>query len=216
MEKEFIKNIQRSVTLNVTAGKIDSFRELERTTGTVRVYEGGCIGVAGCLGEPDEKSLTEKADLTAVGVPGQDQIEPGLGIVPDPLRTMGQEHRAGIGRNELLHLLKRSLFPDADEIDGCTVSHKGHLLVSQNEDAAPGQLRFDLGPVAYPPFMVPLDEIHRPQLGCLLGERVPVFPLFWQVSIQEIPGDGDAIEGKACHGPDHSHAVLTIDAVVKV
>lgn len=61
MEKEFIKETRHSVTLNVTAGQIDSFRELERTTGTVRVYENGCIGVAGCLGEPNEKELTEKA-----------------------------------------------------------------------------------------------------------------------------------------------------------
>ena len=61
MEKEFIVETQHSVTLNVTAGKIDSFRELEKTTGTVRVYENGCIGVAGCLGEPDEAELTEKA-----------------------------------------------------------------------------------------------------------------------------------------------------------
>ena len=37
MEKEFIKETQHSVTLNVTAGKIDSFREIEKTTGTVRV-----------------------------------------------------------------------------------------------------------------------------------------------------------------------------------
>ena len=61
MEKEFIKETQHSVTLNVTAGKIDSYREIEKTTGTVRVYENGCIGVAGCLGEPDEAALTEKA-----------------------------------------------------------------------------------------------------------------------------------------------------------
>ena len=61
MEREWIKNVQHSVTLNVTAGRVDSFRELERTSGTVRVYEGGCIGVAGCLGEPNEKELTEKA-----------------------------------------------------------------------------------------------------------------------------------------------------------
>ena len=70
MEKEFIKEIQHSVTLNVTAGKIDSFRELERTTGTVRVYDKGCIGVAGCLGEPDEKELTAKAEeALAFGIP---------------------------------------------------------------------------------------------------------------------------------------------------
>ena len=70
MEKEFIKETQHSVTLNVAAGKIDSFRELERTTGTVRVYENGLIGVAGCLGEPDEDALTEKAkEALAFGIP---------------------------------------------------------------------------------------------------------------------------------------------------
>ena len=61
MEKEFLKETQHTVTLNVTAGQIDSYRELEKTTGTVRVYENGCIGVAGCLGEPDEDELTEQA-----------------------------------------------------------------------------------------------------------------------------------------------------------
>ena len=61
MEKEFLTRTSRSVTLNVTGGKIDSFREKEETTGTVRVYENGCIGVAGCLGTPDEETLTAKA-----------------------------------------------------------------------------------------------------------------------------------------------------------
>ena len=61
MEKEFIIEKQHSITLNVTAGQIDSYRELEKTTGTVRVYENGCIGVAGCLGEPDEEALTAQA-----------------------------------------------------------------------------------------------------------------------------------------------------------
>ena len=42
MQKEFIIKTSRSVTLNVTGGKIDSFREKEETTGTVRVYENGC------------------------------------------------------------------------------------------------------------------------------------------------------------------------------
>ena len=70
MEKEFLKDTTRSVTLNVTGGKIDSFRELEKTTGTVRVYDGGCIGVAGCLGEPDEGELTAKAkEALAFGIP---------------------------------------------------------------------------------------------------------------------------------------------------
>ena len=70
MEKEFIRETNQSVTLNVTAGKIDSFREIEKTTGSVRVYENGMIGVAGCLGEPDEAALTEKAkDALRFGIP---------------------------------------------------------------------------------------------------------------------------------------------------
>ncbi len=70
MEKEFIRETQHTVTLNVTAGQIDSFRELEKTTGTVRVYENGCVGVAGCLGEPDEEALTDQAkDALSFGIP---------------------------------------------------------------------------------------------------------------------------------------------------
>ena len=70
MEKEFLTETSRSVTLNVTGGKIDSFREQEETTGTVRVYENGCIGVAGCLGTPDENALTDKArEALALGIP---------------------------------------------------------------------------------------------------------------------------------------------------
>ena len=65
--------MQHTVTLNITAGQIDSFREVERTTGTVRVYENGCIGVAGCLGEPNEEELTEKAKERHMRV--KDQIE---------------------------------------------------------------------------------------------------------------------------------------------
>ncbi|MBQ6316853.1 MAG: hypothetical protein IJI13_04960 [Oscillospiraceae bacterium] len=79
MKKEFIRKTGRSVTLNVTAGKIDSFREIEKTTGTVRVYENGCIGVAGCLGEPNEKELTEKAkEALAFAIPYPEKLEGAL------------------------------------------------------------------------------------------------------------------------------------------
>lgn len=79
MEKEFIKETQQSVTLNVTGGRIDSFRELEKTTGTVRVYDKGCVGVAGCLGEPDEAALTAKAqEALAFGIPYPCRLEGAL------------------------------------------------------------------------------------------------------------------------------------------
>ncbi len=93
MEKEFLKEREHSVTLNVTAGRIDSYRELERTTGTVRVYDKGCIGVAGCLGEPDEEDLTGRArEALAFGIPypcdlgeaAEQKIEGGEEIIPIP------------------------------------------------------------------------------------------------------------------------------------
>lgn len=99
MEKEFLTKTSRSVTLNVTGGKIDSFREKEETTGTVRVYENGCIGIAGCLGAPDENELTDKAvEALNFGIPYPCKLEGAAEIsdvredeiiaVPDLIPTM--------------------------------------------------------------------------------------------------------------------------------
>ncbi len=62
MEKEFLTTTAGSVTLNVTAGKIDSYRRKDETQNTVRVYEDGQIGVAGSLGEADWDALTASAE----------------------------------------------------------------------------------------------------------------------------------------------------------
>lgn len=70
MEKEFIVKKESSVTLNITAGRIDSYRMQEETTGTVRAYADGKIGVAGALGEPDESELTRQAEeALSLGIP---------------------------------------------------------------------------------------------------------------------------------------------------
>ena len=90
MEKEFLTKTHQSVTLNVTDGKIDSFREQEETTGTVRIYDNGCIGVAGCLGTPDEQALTEKAvEALALGI-------------PYPCRLGGAQERECLKEEEIL------------------------------------------------------------------------------------------------------------------
>lgn len=62
MEKEVLVSKYKSITLNVTANKIDSYRRQEEEMNTVRVYEDGKIGIAGSLGELDEKALTEEAE----------------------------------------------------------------------------------------------------------------------------------------------------------
>ena len=84
MDKEFLKNSSRSVTLNITGGKIDSYREKEQTTGTVRVYANGKIGVAGCLGEPDEEKLTAQAEKALeLGIPYVSALDGALERIED-------------------------------------------------------------------------------------------------------------------------------------
>ncbi len=61
MEKEKLIWKTNEISLNVTAGKIDSYRRTEETKNTIRVYEDGKIGIAGSLGEIDEAALTESA-----------------------------------------------------------------------------------------------------------------------------------------------------------
>ena len=70
MEKEFLTTTAGSVTLNVTAGKIDSYRRKDETQNTVRVYKDGKIGVAGSLGEADWDALTASAEAAlSNGIP---------------------------------------------------------------------------------------------------------------------------------------------------
>lgn len=62
MEKEYILNKSESVTLNITGGKIDSYRKNNETTSTLRLYEQGFIGIAGALGNHSEAELMQKAE----------------------------------------------------------------------------------------------------------------------------------------------------------
>ncbi len=61
MNKEYITHKSNTITLNVIDGKVDSFREIDESTKTVRVYENGKIGVAGALGEVSFESLESAA-----------------------------------------------------------------------------------------------------------------------------------------------------------
>ena len=51
MQKEYLINKSNEITLNITDGKVDSYRVKDETQCTVRVYDNGRIGVAGALGE---------------------------------------------------------------------------------------------------------------------------------------------------------------------
>ena len=58
--KEIIIVNEKNDTVNLTDGKVDSFRQVDETRKTVRVYDGGNIAVAGGLGEDADLKELEK------------------------------------------------------------------------------------------------------------------------------------------------------------
>ncbi len=78
MEKEYLVNKSNEITLNVTDGKIDSYREKDETQATVRVYENGTIGVAGALGDPDFETLEKEAAAKLGGIPYPCKLNAGV------------------------------------------------------------------------------------------------------------------------------------------
>ena len=56
MVKELYQIKTRELALNITNGQVDSVRKKNITKSGCRVYENGCIGVSGVLGEPTEEN----------------------------------------------------------------------------------------------------------------------------------------------------------------
>ncbi len=79
MEKEYLVNKSNEITLNITDGKVDSYRVKDETQRTVRVYENGCIGVAGALGDTDMQALeAQAAAKLADGIPYPCKLNAGV------------------------------------------------------------------------------------------------------------------------------------------
>lgn len=127
MDKEFLKNSSRSVTLNITGGKIDSYREKEQTTGTVRVYADGKIGVAGCLGEPDEEKLTAQAEKALeLGIPYVSALDGALERTQDNSAEIVPE-------KELIPAMQAMLDKVGEACPGFAVSNKISLSWESGE-----------------------------------------------------------------------------------
>ena len=127
MDKEFLKNSYRSVTLNITGGKIDSYREKEQTTGTVRVYADGKIGVAGCLGEPDEEKLTAQAEKALeLGIPYVSALDGALERTQDNSAEIVPE-------KELIPTMQAMLDEIGKECPGFAISNKISLSWESGE-----------------------------------------------------------------------------------
>lgn len=76
MRKEVLKKKIKSVCANITAGEVDSLRLKNETYTTVRVYDNGCIGVAGKIGKADLDDLEKEAkENVSRGIPYPDLPE---------------------------------------------------------------------------------------------------------------------------------------------
>lgn len=110
MIKELYQQTVREVSLNVSAGRVDSLRRKNITKSGCRVYENGYLGVAGCLGQPTADTWAAAERALARKVPaappetGKERVrEQGEALIP------AEEFRAGC--EELLATL-RAEFPD--------------------------------------------------------------------------------------------------------
>lgn len=68
MMKELYQIHDQEITLNVTNGAIDSVRKKNIVKSGCRVYENGCIGVAGILGEPTEETWKMAQEALALNI----------------------------------------------------------------------------------------------------------------------------------------------------
>lgn len=62
MEYEIIRREETGYSVSVAASKVTSFRKNFNQTTTVRVYENGCIGIAGAVGKADVGALRKEAE----------------------------------------------------------------------------------------------------------------------------------------------------------
>ena len=125
--KEYIVSRSASITLNVTAGKVDSYRKKEETTGTVRVYRDGRIGVGGALGKPDEEKLTEAAEKAlSLGIP--------YVCAPDAAADVKEEHAHEIiPAKEFLPRMQEMLDRISAACPNFAISNKIKLYGSEDE-----------------------------------------------------------------------------------
>ena len=67
MEHEKLTYKDTSYSVNISGGRVDSLRVNENLKTVIRVYEDGKIGVAGAIGECDERALFEEAKAKLAG-----------------------------------------------------------------------------------------------------------------------------------------------------
>ena len=120
MVKELYQIRTREISLNITNGEIDAVRRKNLVKSGCRVYENGCIGVAGTLGEPTEETWQAAQQALSAEIPypdmpaGQLVRSRTLGLMPEEKTFIAQ-------MEQVLATLKRE-FPEfilSNKISAC-------------------------------------------------------------------------------------------------
>ena len=106
MVKELYQIKEKEISLNITNGVVDSVRKKNITKSGCRVYENGCIGVAGVLGEPTDETWSKAVNALEAQVPYP--YEPSGGQVRmRTLGTMPEEGKFIAHMEKLLEILRK-------------------------------------------------------------------------------------------------------------
>ncbi len=110
MVKELYQLKTKELTLNVTNGEIDSVRKKSLTKSGCRVYDNGCIGIEGVLGEPTKETWEKAERALATGIPYP--YEPTKNLAKS--RTIGAfvDEKEFITKSEQLLKTLKAEFPE--------------------------------------------------------------------------------------------------------
>lgn len=144
MREEIIVNKTQQKCFNITASKIDSLRINSNLETTVRVYDNGCIGVAGKVGNCDIETLKKEArEALAQGIAYPDLPNEGKKQSVDTYRQIIPEEELLPTLNKLLARISaenpefrfsNKIMLDETEktyssTDGSEYSYRGNTLV---------------------------------------------------------------------------------------
>lgn len=121
MRTEIIEKQYKDVCANITAGNVDSLRIRSEKTASVRVYDGGYLGIAGKKGAYSLKSLEEEAkDNLSRKIPYCDKPESPLVLSVDTRKKI-------IDDKDFLAYVKNAAKRVADENPDFLINGKAYL-----------------------------------------------------------------------------------------
>lgn len=109
MVKELYQIHSREITLNITNGEVESVRKKNIVKSGCRVYENGCIGVAGTLGQPTEETWKAAEEALALNIACP--LGPTTNLVRTRTRGRMPEEKDFIAKTEYLLATLKDEFP---------------------------------------------------------------------------------------------------------